>query len=188
MESKLFLLIGIIFVLYLLGYGGSLILANNILKKTDQDVAARYFRYSKYTRWGVMILMILMMITLIAFDPIEILSYWIDNEILQVILLLVFFIVLTLGLLILISLPGYRIERELRGAAVSRGRYLWLVTAGILFIFGGLIVVSIIAVISFVAVEKLPLWIGIPIFILLLLLFLLLLSTHYPRLIGIIYG
>jgi len=135
-----------------------------------------------------MILIILMMGTFIAFDPIEILSYWTDNDILQVILLLVFFILLILGLLILISLSGYRIGRELRGATVSRGRYLWLVTAGILSIFGGIIVVSIIGIISFVAVEKLPLWIGIPIFILLLSLFLLLLYTHYPRLTGIIYG
>ena len=135
-----------------------------------------------------MILMILLMVTLVAFDPIKILDYWIDNDVLQVILMLVFFLVLMLGLLILITLPGYRIERELRGATVSRGRYLWLVTAGILYIFGGLIVVGIIGLILFVAVEKLPLWIGIPIFILLFLLFLLLLSTYYPRLIGIIYG
>lgn len=163
-------------------------LTNYILKKTDQDIAARYFRYSKYTGWGVMILMILLMVTLIAFDPIEILSYWTDNEILQVILMLVFVLVLTLGLLILISLPGYRIERELRGAAILQGRYLWLATAGILFIFGGIIVTALIGIILFAAVEKLPLWIGIPIFILLFSLFLLLLYTHYPRLIGIIYS
>ena len=188
MEFKLFLLIGIVFALYLLGFGSSLLFTNYILKKTDQDIAARYFRYSKYTGWGVMILMFLLMVTLIAFDPIEILAYWTDNDVLQVILMLVFFLVLMLGLLILISLPGYRIERELRGATVSLGRYLWLVTAGILFIFGGLIVVGIIGLILFAAVEKLPLWIGIPIFILLFSLFLLLLSTHYPRLIGIIYG
>lgn len=188
MEFKLYILIGIIFVLYLLGFGGSLFLTNYILKKTDQDIAARHFRHSKYTGWGAMILMVLMMVTLIAFDPIEILSYWTDNVIIQAILMLVFFIILTLGLLILISLPGYRIGRVLRGATVSRGRYLWLVTAGILSIFGGIIVVIIIGVISFVAVERLPLWIGIPIFILLLSLFLLLLYTHYPRLIGIIYG
>lgn|GEM_PF-5272318 len=188
MEIKLFLLIGIIFVLYLLGFGGSSFLTNYILKKTDQDIAARCFRHSKYTGWGAMILMILMMVTLIAFDPIEILAYWVDNDILQVILMLVFFIVLILGLLILISLPGYRIGRELRGAAVSLGRYLWLVTAGILFIFGSIIVVGIMGIISFLAVEKLPLWVGIPIFILLLSLFLLLFYTHYPRLIGTIYG
>ena len=188
MEFKLFILVGIVFALYLLGFGSSLLFTNYILKKTDQDIATRYFHYSKYTRWSVMILMILLMVTLVAFDPIEILDYWIDNDVLQVILMLVFFLVLMLGLLILISLPGYRIERELRGATVSRGRYLWLVTAGILYIFGGLIVVGIIGLILFVAVEKLPLWIGIPIFILLFLLFLLLLSTYYPRLIGIIYG
>ena len=188
MEIKLFLLIGIIFVLYLLGFGGSSFLTNYILKKTDQDIAARYFRYSKYIRWGIMILMIFLMVTLIAFDPIEILSYWTDNEILQVILMLVFVLVLMLGLLILISLPGYRIERELRGAAIPQGRYLWLVTAGILFIFGGIIVIGLIGIILFAAVEKLPLWIGIPIFILLFSLFLLLLYTHYPRLIGVIYG
>ena len=104
------------------------------------------------------------MVTFIAFDPIEILAYWVDNEILQIILVLVFFLVSILGLLILISLPGYRLGRELRGAAVSRGRYLWLVTAGILSIFGSIIVVGIIGIISFLAVEKLPLWIGIPIF------------------------
>ncbi|GAI31477.1 unnamed protein product, partial [marine sediment metagenome] len=123
MEFKLFILIGIIFVLYLLGFGGSLFLTNYILKKTDQDIAARYFRYSKYTGRSVMILMILLMVTLIAFDPIEILAYWTDNDVLQVILMLVFLLVIMLGLLILISLPGYRIERELRGATVSRGRY-----------------------------------------------------------------
>lgn len=188
MEFKLFLLLGTIIVLYFLGFSGSLFLTNHILKKTEQDIAARCFRHSKYTGWGAMILMILMMVTLIAFDPIEILSYWTDNEILQVILMLVFFIVLTLGLLILISLPSYRIDRELRGATVTRGRYLWLVTAGILFIFGSIIVTGIIVSISFVAVEKLPLWIGIPIFILLLSLFLILFYTHYPRLIGTIYG
>lgn len=188
MEFKIFILSGIIVVLYLLGFGGSLFITNYIIKKTDQDIAARCFRHSKYTGLGTMILMILMMGTLVAFDPIEILSYWTDNDILQVILMLVFFIVLILGLLILILLPGYRIGRDLRGATVSRGRYLWLVTAGILFIFGAIIVVSIIGIISFVAVEKLPLWIGIPIFILLLSLFLLLLGTHYPRLTGIIYG
>jgi STE24 endopeptidase len=188
MEIKLFLLIGITFVIYLLGFGGSSFLTNYILKKTDQDIAARYFRYSKYIRWGIMILMILLMVTLIAFDPIEILSYWTDNEILQVILMVVFILVSMLGLLILISLPGYRIERELRGATTPKGRYLWLVTAGILFIFGGIIVTGLIGFILFLAVEKLPLWIGIPIFILLFLLFVLLFYTHYPRLLGIIYG
>jgi STE24 endopeptidase len=188
MEFKLYILIGIIFVLYLLGFGGSLFLTNYILKKTDQDIAARYFRYAKYTRWSAIILMILLVVALIAFDPIEILSYWIDNEILQIILMLMFFLAIILGLLILILLPGFRIERELRGATIPQGRYLWLVTAGILFIFGGIIVTGLIGIISFIAVEKLYLWIGIPIFIVLLSLFLLLLYNHYPSLIGIIYG
>lgn len=188
MELRLFLLLGIIFILYFLGFGGSLLLANHILKKTDQDIASRYFRYSKYTRWGTMILMILLVVTLLAVDVVEILSHWIENEIFQIILTFVSFIVVTLGLLILISLPGYRIGRELRRAKVTRGRYLWLVTAGILFIFGGIIVVCIIGVGLILVVEELSLWIGIPIFALLFFLFLLLFSNYYPRLIGFIYG
>jgi len=187
-EFRLFLLLGTIIVLYFLGFGGSLFLTNHILKKTEQDIAFLYFRYSKYTRWGTMILMILLVVTLLAFDVDEILSYWIKNEIFQTILTFLSFIVLTLGLLILISLPGYRIGRELRRATVTRGRYLWLVIAGILFIFGGIIVVCIIGVGLILTVEELALWIGIPIFILLLSLFLLLFSNHYPRLIGFIYG
>ena len=163
-------------------------LTNHILKRTEQDLAFQYFRYSKYTRWGTMILMILLVVTLMAFDVDEILSYWIKNEIFQIILTFVSFIVFMLGLLILISLPGYRIERELRGATVTRGRYLWLVTAGILFIFAGIIVVFIIGVGLILTVEELALWIGIPIFILLFSLFLILFSNHYPRLIGFIYG